>query len=394
MKDGTLISRRVFLKMGALAGAVGFSAPFGHNDLWAQILRGNRVGGVLSGSAAVGLRYQAERAGMVYGAAAGVAQLKNDKAFAAHFIEECGILVPENELKWGTLRPAVNSYDFAPGDWLASFAQANNLLLRGHTLVWHENMPAWFSSTVNKKNAGTILQEHITTVVTHYAGKIHSWDVVNEAICLFDGLADGMRNTPWYQFLGPGYVETAFRYAAAADPEALLVLNQNHLAYDAQCRSVTLSLLKKLRTAGAPIHALGIQAHLTADNPGFDPGEFRSFLHDVASLGLKILITEMDVADRNLPYDLATRDQIVAKTYSDFLTVVLREPSVIALLTWGLSDKYSWLADEMPRPDGAAVRPLPLDATYRRKLAWDAIAAAFASRAASLAPGNLSVETV
>lgn len=384
MNDGGLLPRRAFLHgIGALAGSACFSWPFGHHYLWAQVSGGNGAARVMTGPGAEPLRHQAAGKGLIYGAATGVDQLSKDKDFSAHFATECGILVPANALKWLALRPSPESFNFGPADWLASFARSNRMLFRGHTLIWHDALPAWFYGVVNKGNAEQFMQEHITTVVKHYAGKIHSWDVVNEPICPYQGQPDGMRKSPWYQFLGPGYVQTAFRKAAAADPNAMLVLNQNNLEYNdqgaEQCRSATLVLLKKLIASGTPVHALGVQAHLIGSARTFNAHQYGDFLRDVAALGLKILITELDVSDQNLPHDINVRDQFVAGTYAAFLKAVLREPSVIAVLTWGLSDKYTWLAAEGQRPDGAPVRPLPLDAANRRKFAWNALARAFQS---------------
>ena len=289
--------------------------------------------------------------------------------------------MPENSLKWGTLRPTPNSFDFTQGDRLAEFAHAQKMLFRGHTLVWHQSLPGWFKDTVNHQNAEQVLIDHITRVAGHYAGKMHSWDVVNEAIKVSDGRSDGLRKTPWLEFLGPDYIDTAFRVAAIADPHALLVYNDNGLEADTSeslaKRTKVLELLKRLKSSGVPVHALGIQSHLNESPTGFKAEKLRDFLTDVSSLGLKILVTEMDVTDQNLPLDISVRDSIVAGIYEDFLSIVLDEPAVIAVLTWGLSDRYTWLSDYALRQDGAPVRPLPLDAQLDRKLAWNAIARAF-----------------
>jgi endo-1,4-beta-xylanase len=206
--------------------------------------------------------------------------------------------------------------------------------------------------------------------------------VVNEAFKLADGRSDGLRNTPWLQFLGPDYVEIAFRTAAEADPKALLVYNDYGFDYDTRedeaKQTTVLKFLERLLSRKVPIQALGIQAHLRGkDRDKFNSRKLRAFLHDVASMGLKILITEMDVTDQKLPKDINERDRIVAGMYEDYLSVVLDEPAVIAVLTWGLSDRYTWLSQYAPRSDKAPVRPLPFDAQMQRKLAWNAIARAF-----------------
>lgn len=142
-------------------------------------------------------------------------------------------------------------------------------------------------------------------------------------------------------------------------------------------RTAVLKLLERLRSQGTPVQALGIQAHLWGGETRFNPSQLRAFLKDVASLGLKILITELDVTDKHLPSDIHLRDRLVAGIYQEYLSVVLDEPEVIAVITWGLSDRYTWLSQRQARRDGGAVRPLPLDANMRRKEAWKAIARAF-----------------
>jgi endo-1,4-beta-xylanase len=327
------------------------------------------------------LRIRAAKKGLIFGAAATNRALFSDSQLVSAFVRECEILVPESVLKWDSLRPEPGRYNFSGGDSVVHFAIAQNLLIRGHTLVWHEALPLWVESVMNSVNAKQLLTDHITTVVKRYAGKIHSWDVVNEAIDPKDGRSDNLRNTPWLLMLGPDYIEMAFRTAAKADPNAMLVYNDFGLDYDTSSgntkRAAVLKLLERLKSKDTPIHALGIQAHLYRDNPRFNPAKFRSFLKDVASLGLKILITEMDVTDKTLPKDVQIRDRMVAAAYEDYLSVALEEPAVIAVLTWGLSDRYTWLSSHDPRKDGASARPLPLDKNLKRKLAWNAIARSF-----------------
>ena len=321
--------------------------------------------------------------GLLYGTAVAQHTLESDLTFAASVKQECAILVPENELKWKALRPTSDRFDFTASDWLVNFAQSQGLLMRGHTLVWHEGMPEWFAREVDSRNAEQILRQHIATVVGRYAGKIHSWDVVNEAIDPADGRSDGLRQWPWLQFLGADYIDIAFHAAREADPQAMLVYNDHRLEYDSSeeqaRRTAVLKLLERLKSKGTPIDALGIQAHLRGDETRFNAKKLQAFIRDVASLGVKIMVTEMDVTDQNLPKDIDTRDRIVAGSYEDYLTVMLEEPAVIAVLTWGLSDRYTWLSSYKSRRDRAPTRPLPLDAQLQRKLAWNAISRAIDS---------------
>ncbi len=130
------------------------------------------------------LMERAAARGLIYGAAASQHHLVADTKLTASFNQQCGILVPENELKWVALRPAPNKFDFTRGDWLAKFARTHGMLFRGHTLIWNQTLPKWFKEVVNRQNAERFILEHINTVARHYAGQIHSWDVVNEAIAV------------------------------------------------------------------------------------------------------------------------------------------------------------------------------------------------------------------
>ncbi|WP_414583977.1 endo-1,4-beta-xylanase [Scytonema sp. PCC 10023] len=387
MRSNRLLTRRHALwlglasltTVGAIATAKGAYQNKQYQDQKLQALGNRQRNFTVVGKGT--LRQRAAAKGLIYGAAGHKEKLSSDSAFATRFAQECGILVPEGELKWAGVRPAPDKFDFTYSDWLVKFTRTHNMLFRGHTLVWYQGLPKWFKETVNRQNAEKFLVEHITTVTKHYAGQMHSWDVVNEAIEPEHKRADGLRKSPWLEFLGPEHIELAFRVAAQADPKAMLVYNDFGLEYDTPKeearRTAVLKLLERLKSRGTPIHALGIQAHLRGHEARFNPKKIRKFLADVASLGLKILITELDVIDQKLPGDTAVRDRIVASTYEDYLSVVLDERAVIAVLTWGLSDRYTWHSSYIPRSDKAPVRPLPLDSNLKPKLAWNALARAF-----------------
>lgn len=379
-----LLKRREFiLGLGALTGVSSFTAASRLRQSNVFLPEAAEQSDLVFAQEISTLRAQAAAKGLIFGAAGQYKQLNSDKAYANLFAQQCGMLVPENELKFNNLlRPSPNRFDFTRSDWLARFARSHDMLLRGHTLVWHVGLPNWFKATVNKQNAEKILREHIAIVAGHYAGRIHSWDVVNEAINLDSQRSDNLRNTPWLQFLGPDYIDLAFRTASDADPQALLVYNDFDLDYDIpkaeNKRNATLKLLERWKAKGTPIQALGTQAHLQANPRGLQFTRIRRFLSNVADLGLKILITELDVHDRNLPRDSGVRDREVASMYEDYLSAVLDEPAVIAVITWGLSDRYTWLASNQPRSDKAPVRPLPFDGQLKPKLAYQAIARAIA----------------
>jgi endo-1,4-beta-xylanase len=324
------------------------------------------------------LRDRAAKRGLLYGAATQRSILTGDLNFAAAFAQQCGVLIPENELKWDVVRPTPDSYNFAAADWLYGFAQQHQMKFRGHTLAWNKGLPAWFDSYASSENARQLLLSHIATVVGRYAGKMHSWDVVNEAIEPNDKRPDGLRASPWLELVGPEYIDIAFHAAAEADPKALLVWNEIHLELD-WARGNRAALIQNLKTRinrGVPIHAVGLQSHLWANVPSYG-NDFLSFLQTLVDLGLRILITEMDVTDSDVPGDVPTRDRLVSSIYYDYLSAVLPHKSVVAVLTWGLSDRFTYLTKYKPRKDGGPVRPLPLDPGLNPTPAWYAIARAF-----------------
>lgn len=378
-----LLYRRDLLRFGAGAIAGAGAVALGRspqNSSQAETQLADSRSFDVEGDRSLGARAAAK--GILYGAAVRRSNLFEDTAFAARFVQECGMLVPERAMKWQALRPSLDKFDFEGADQLVDFATQHDLKLRGHTLVWHHSLPDWFAEQVTRQNAEQVLVNHIQTVAGHYAGKMQSWDVVNEAIQPKEEKPDGFRNSPWLQLLGQDYVELAFRVAAEADPDAMLLYNDYSLDYDTAedetKRNAVLRLLERLKSREVPVHALGLQAHLDGqDSRQFNPAQMQRFLREVADLGLKIFVTELDVEDQRLPANIEQRDRIVAAAYEDYLTAVLAEPAVIAVLTWGLSDRYSWLSDYKPRDDGMPVRPLPLDADLQPKLAWNAIARVF-----------------
>ncbi|MEJ0026256.1 MAG: endo-1,4-beta-xylanase [Rhizomicrobium sp.] len=305
------------------------------------------------------------------------------------FVRECGILVPENELKWYAIRPTPEVFDFSRADTLMDFAAANGLLVRGHTLLW--NSPKWFPKWFETYDFGSrpateaerLLTEHIKTVCAHCGNRIFAWDVVNETIDHDTGL---MRDTPFTKYLGLETIDIAFRAARAAAPKAQLVYNDYMAwgAHNAAHRGGVLKLLERLRRNGVPIDALGVQAHIGPGAPegdavftADDQKSWRGFIADATAMNLDVVITELDVNDRYLPADIAARDAAIAALAKDYLSLMLDEKRLRYVMAWGLVDKYSWLQDNTPRADGLPKRPSPYDNDYQPKPLREAIAAAF-----------------
>jgi endo-1,4-beta-xylanase len=327
------------------------------------------------------LKDRAASKGLLYGSSAQQREFLADPPLEAAFVSQCNILVPELELKWNYLRPTPETFNFSGADFLYNFSRQHQMKFRGHTLVWQDALPKWFPDYINPQNASPLLLDHISKVVGRYAGKVHSWDVVNEAIWPPDKRDDGLRDTPWLRNMGTGYIETAFRAAAQADPSALLVWNENWLEEESPLgdakRMFFLQHLKDQMGRGVPIQAIGLQSHIIGDHTNIAGAHFKQFLNEITGMGLKILVTEMDVRDAHLPYDFDTRDRMVAERYYSYLHTVLEQKSVVAVLTWGISNKYTWTGKASPRPDNEPVRPLLYDTSMNPTLAWDAVARAF-----------------
>ena len=348
------------------------------------------------------LRQMAAAKGIMYG---GFHQrspndFEQDAKFQRTFLNDYGLIV--GGFFGVTVGPfGKNNYDFNEIEPFFNFAQENNLSFRGHPMLWNLFNSDWLvqkfkSSSTTSAEINEIMINHVSTLGKKYAGKVSSWDVVNEVINVEDGRSDGLRDTTvsgvhgekfptWLNFLGTDYIKNAFDIAHQADPNAKLVLNETSLTYsDAsnnsyweQRRHALLNLLNKLKSEGAPVHAVGIQSHLLARfNNSFDGKKFRQFLKEVADMGLEIIISELDVSDVELPKNIQARDRLVAEAYYEYLSVVLDEPAVTTVINWGLSDRYSWLSDFAPRSDGAEVRPLLRDRQYNLKPAWKAVARA------------------
>ncbi|MDB5374366.1 MAG: hypothetical protein JWP04_3008, partial [Belnapia sp.] len=241
--------------------------------------------------------------------------------------------------------------------------------------------------------ARALLAAHLDGVLPATRAAIRDWDVVNEAVANPEGsqftaqtpAIGDLRDTPWLRALGPGYIELAFRLARERDPTLRLTYNDYGLEGDTpwaeEKRQRVLRLLRRLLDARCPIDALGLQAHLQMDEP-FRPEPFAAFLATLRGLGLSVLITELDMREaRVLPAGLAARDAAVADRVRAVVGTAL-EQGCRTVLTWGLSDKDSWLAREadVMRQDGTIHRSLPLDAEGQRKPMWQALAAAFAAR--------------
>ncbi|WP_243214459.1 MULTISPECIES: endo-1,4-beta-xylanase [Methylobacterium] len=334
--------------------------------------------------AADSLQAAAARTGVAYGSAVNGVTLRQDPAYGRVLAREAGILVSENAMKLTYAWRAPGSLDFTYADEVVAFAEGNRQRMRGHTLVWHEGLPAWVAARLAAGEGEAFLRRWIGAMAGRYRGRIEAWDVVNEICGPQDGRADGLRRTPWLEVLGPGYVDLAFRIQQAVAPGAAGVWNENDLELDAdwidQRRAMVLRTLEGMRRRGVPIRRLGLQGHLYARHP-LNQDKLRRFLKEVAGLGLAIEVTEFDVNDRTYPAELGARDRAVSDLARRFLDVVLDEAAVLNVLTWDITNRNTWLNTnpERRRADGLTQRALPLDERLARTPLWSAMHRAFSA---------------
>lgn len=337
------------------------------------------------------LRDIARRKGMRFGTAisAGPNQF-GDAAYRALVERECNLIAAENEMKWQAIEPLKGQLHFQAPDALLAWASEHDIAMRGHNLFWQAEkwLPHWVAREDFGANprvgAERLMREHVRAECEHFGKAVKSWDVVNEAV---DPLGGKLRQNALTRAIGSPIeqIDLAFRLAHEYAPHAQLVYN-DYMRGDqgsARHRAGVLQLLGELKKRGAPVHALGLQSHIGSWDESQDRGkadlqEWRRFLDEVSGMGYALLITELDVNDRRLPADTATRDAFVAAATRDYLDVCLSQPSLRDILVWGMADNISWLQtwDEAPRKDGQPMRPCPYDAQLRAKPMRQAIAEA------------------
>jgi endo-1,4-beta-xylanase len=365
------LSRRRLMKyIGAGAGfaaATACAAPYAVPYARANLTGPSRVSDVED---LAPLRSAASLRGRRFGAAVATRYLDNDSSFRNLVLRECDIIVPEWEMKWYSVEKRPGSYDFSACDRLAAFAAENGKELRGTTVIWHMGLPDWAKSELKETGGWDLALNYMNTVMSRYA-QVKSWDVVNEAVEPFNGRPDGLRESPWLDAFGPSYIADSFKMAEEIAPNAQLVYNDYGTEHDATWnrnrRTAILRLIEQVRSAGGRIDALGLQAHLRLGDP-WNPNSFAAFLREVEDLGILPIITELDVRADRLLGDEATVDGKVADMYTSFLETVFENSRCDTVITWGLTDKYSF-----HRRRNARDRPLPFDENYQPKKAAGAI---------------------
>ena len=305
------------------------------------------------------LRADAAAAGKWIGAAIQSGYLSQPdyaRTLARHF----DYVTAEYEMKWDPTERTPAVYSFRGADAIVAYAEQNHMRVKGHTLLWHEALPAWMKA-LSPSELRAAVEDHIRTVVGRYRGRIAVWDVVNEAVA--EGGA-GLRDTVFLQKLGDGYLELAFRLAHEADPDALLTYNDYGAEGLGAKSDQVYALVRRLKERGVPIGGVGLQMHVAAQNrpPSAD---IAANMRRLAELGLLVNISEMDVRVKDVAGDKNTRLTVQRLEYQDIVALCVAEPACHAVTFWGFTDLYSWIDTFFGADD-----PLLFDEAYAAKPAF------------------------
>lgn len=332
-------------------------------------------------SAAQSLGSIAAKNGLMFGAAAGPV-IDKDVAYRELYTSQTKIITTDIALKMGTIAPQAGALCFDQADRLHQFCANNKVPMRGHCLIWNDWVPQWIKAmSIDERRK--FFDHYIEQVVGRYAGQLHSWDIVNEPFWPGHKAPGGYRLGPWYDAFGTDYIKRAFERAALVDKKSKFVLNEAQTERDDDVgrtsRAGMLRLVDELQHAGVRLDAVGLQGHLQPRYP-YDQQRFLDFVHALAERKIDIYITEFDVRDDTFPDDVAARDKVIAETAEKFLNAVLQVPAVKAVITWQLSDHYSFykgIALQKDPNTQRLPRPLPYDADMQKKPLWFAMARAF-----------------
>jgi endo-1,4-beta-xylanase len=282
-----------------------------------------------SADAATTLGASAAQTGRYFGAAVAAGRL-SDTTYTRILNTEFNSITAENEMKWDATEPSPGRFTYTSGDRILNQAVANGAKVRGHALLWHSQEPSWAQS-MSGSALRTAMLNHVTQVATHYKGKIHSWDVVNEAFA--DGGSGGRRDSN-LQRTGNDWIEAAFRAARAADPAAKLCYNDyNTDGVNAKSTGVY-NMVRDFKSRGVPIDCVGFQSHLGTGVPG----DYQANLQRFAALGVDVQITELDISQGNNQ----------AASYATVTKACLAIARCTGITVWGIRDSDSWRPGENP----------------------------------------------
>ena len=292
------------------------------------------------------------------------------------------MMVAENEMKMDALQPSKGQFSFGSADNLVSFAQRNNMAIRGHCLVWHQQQPSWLSSDGKKNDqnwtrqqALELMKNHITNVMQHFKGKLKAWDVVNE--CLDDDQSiirtnpEGytLRQTVWQRAIGDDYIDSAFVFAHRADPDAVLYLNDYDVEHQGKAKAVAFyNLAKKLKGKGIPLDGVGLQCHFSIDE--VDSVKLDATFKRFGEEGMRCIITELDMG---VPSTSSENLEEQARLYRVITDIMLNNDNCPDMVIWGIKDNDSWRSASNPLLYNSGMQPKPAWRAVRSALRHHAL---------------------
>ncbi len=310
---------------------------------------------------------------------------KKDSLGEQIVLTEYNTITPENSMKWMYMEPEQGKFEFETADKYIDFSTKNDIAFIGHNLVWHSQLAGWVEKIESKEELSASLKNHVQTVAARYSGKIHGWDVVNEALN-----EDGtLRNSLFLKQLGPDYLINSFKWAQEADPKAELYYNDYNMTRQEK-RAGAIKLVKDIQASGARIDGIGMQAHWGLEDPTLE--EIETSILEYSDLGIQVMITEFDITVLPNPWDLEGAevsqnfegsehmnpytkelpDSVntqLAQRYKDIFSLFKKHSDKISRVTfWGINDGVSWL-NSWPIEDRTNY-PLLFDREYNRKPAY------------------------
>ncbi|MFI1194882.1 endo-1,4-beta-xylanase [Micromonospora sp. NPDC020750] len=283
-------------------------------------------------SAGTTLATSAAEKGRYFGTAVAANKL-SDSTYVGILNREFNMVTPENEMKWDATEPSQGQFNYTSADRIVSHAQANGMRVRGHALAWHSQQPGW-AQNLSGSALRSAMVNHVTQVATHYKGKIHSWDVVNEAFA--DG-GNGARRDSNLQRTGNDWIEVAFRAARTADPGAKLCYNDYNTDGQNAKSNAVYAMVSDFKARGVPIDCVGFQSHFNSASPV--PGDYQANLQRFANLGLDVQITELDIEGSGTAQ---------ATSYANVTKACLAVSRCTGISVWGIRDTDSWRASGTP----------------------------------------------
>ena len=288
------------------------------------------------------LKYGAAQSGRLIGVALGASRL-SETAYALTAATHFNYATPENEMKWDATEATRNTFTFERADAVVAFAAANGMQVKGHTLVWHSQLPPWVSAITDTADMRAAMLNHVTQVASHFRGKVIAWDVINEA---WTETGHALRISPFSQYIGAGFIDEAFNAAHAADPDARLYYNDYGGDGLGPKSDAIYNMVKAMLVRGVPIHGVGLQMHTAAtDSPPI--ADIAANMQRLVALGIDVVITELDVQTCTGDLDGQSR------RFHDIVAACVAQAGCKSVTVWGVTDKYSWRNGQTcttPRP--------------------------------------------